>query len=235
MGFAGRRKGDPVGVSDRSRMARPRRSWGARLGFQQTRWRLPDVAAPRSSLALDVGHLLALGAVASLPAGQNTSQPGVSGHPRTAGLGLRVAAKPKSPYVQVAKKDDPEPADAPAGDEHPFPQHLKAPALDGGVEWINTAGPIDLQHLRGKFVLLDFWTYCCINCMHILPELKKLEQAYPNELVVIGVHSAKFATEQDSKNIREAIQRYEIEHPVINDAQSRDLGQFGVNSWPTLC
>ena len=68
-------------------------------------------------------------------------------------------------------------------------------------------------------MLLDFWTYCCINCMHILPELKKLEHAYPNEIVVIGVHSAKFAGEQDSKNIREAVLRYEIEHPVVNDAE----------------
>ena len=54
--------------------------------------------------------------------------------------------------------------------------------------------------------------------MHILPELKKLEKQYPNELVVIGVHSAKFDTEKDTDNIREAILRYEIEHPVVNDA-----------------
>jgi thiol-disulfide isomerase/thioredoxin len=122
-----------------------------------------------------------------------------------------------------------------AGDEHPFENRFQAPSLDGGVEWINTAGPIDLRQLRGKFVLLDFWTYCCINCMHILPELKKLEQAYPNEIVVIGVHSAKFATEQDSKNIAEAIERYEIEHPVVNDAQHFLWNKYGVQSWPTLC
>ncbi|REK10974.1 MAG: hypothetical protein DWQ37_15905 [Planctomycetota bacterium] len=103
------------------------------------------------------------------------------------------------------------------------------------MEWINTAGPIDLQRLRGKFVLLDFWTYCCINCMHILPELKKLEHAYPNEIVVIGVHSAKFETEQDSENIREAVERYEIEHPVINDARHVIWDKFQVRSWPTLC
>src|SRR5262249_40407746 len=95
--------------------------------------------------------------------------------------------------------------------QHPFPRRQPAPSLDGGVEWINTAGPIDLKLLRGKFVLLDFWTYCCINCMHILPELKKLEHAYPNEIVVIGVHSAKFAAEQDSEQIHNAIKRYEIE------------------------
>jgi len=116
----------------------------------------------------------------------------------------------------------------------PFARRFPAPSLDGGVEWINTAGPIELEQLRGKFVLLDFWTYCCINCMHILPELKKLERAYPNEIVVIGVHSAKFETEEDSKNIREAVERYEIEHPVVNDARHAIWRKFEVQSWPTL-
>jgi thiol-disulfide isomerase/thioredoxin len=83
-------------------------------------------------------------------------------------------------------------------------------------------------------VLVDFWTYCCINCMHVLPELKKLEHAYPNELVVIGVHSAKFDGEQDSQNIREAVARHEIEHPVVNDAEMRIWNKFGARSWPTL-
>ncbi|HEY3391418.1 MAG TPA: thioredoxin-like domain-containing protein, partial [Lacipirellulaceae bacterium] len=96
--------------------------------------------------------------------------------------------------------------------QNPFPTRVAAPPLDGG-EWVNTAGPMSLADLRGRFVLLDFWTYCCINCMHVLPELKKLEHAYPNELVVIGIHSAKFEGEQVSENIREAAQRYEIEHP----------------------
>ncbi len=120
-------------------------------------------------------------------------------------------------------------------DASPFARKMKAPSLDGGVEWVNTAGPIDLKELRGKFVLLDFWTYCCINCMHILPELKKLEHAYPNEIVVIGVHSAKFENERDTQNIRDAIERHEIEHPVVNDSRHVLWNKFEVNSWPTLC
>jgi DNA-binding beta-propeller fold protein YncE len=123
------------------------------------------------------------------------------------------------------------PQDAPAP---PFPHRFKAPDLTGGVDWINTSGPLELADLKGKFVLLDFWTFCCINCMHILPELKKLEAAYPNELVVIGVHSAKFAGEKDSKNIAEAVQRYEIQHPVVNDANHTIWDRFDVESWPTL-
>lgn len=103
------------------------------------------------------------------------------------------------------------------------------------IDWINTGGKeIKPEDLRGKFVLLDFWTYCCINCMHILPELKKLEQAYPNELVVIGVHSAKFDNEKDSRNITDAVLRYEIEHPVANDNKMAIWNEFNVRSWPSL-
>lgn len=110
-----------------------------------------------------------------------------------------------------------------------------APELEGGTEWLNCAGPLRLKDLRGKIILLDFWTYCCINCMHILPDLEKLEAKYPNELVVIGVHSAKFSAEKDSKNIREAILRYHIKHPVVNDANKRIWNAYDANWWPTFC
>ena len=63
-----------------------------------------------------------------------------------------------------------------------------------------------------QIVLLDFWTYCCINCLHVIHELQRLEADFPNELVVIGVHSAKFPNEGESENIRQAILRYDIEH-----------------------
>ncbi|GAB6165793.1 thioredoxin-like domain-containing protein [Thermostilla marina] len=116
----------------------------------------------------------------------------------------------------------------------PFPMQMPAPDLPNDLEWLNTSAPLDWRDLRGKFVLLDFWTYCCINCMHILPELAKLEEAYPNELVVIGVHSAKFSGERETANIREAVQRYEIRHPVINDHDMRLWRRFGVSAWPTL-
>jgi len=125
-------------------------------------------------------------------------------------------------------------AEGRAMSESPFRERVKVPPFPEGLSWINTAGPIQLSDLRGKFVLVDFWTYCCINCIHILPELKKLETAYPNNLVVIGVHSAKFAAEQDSKNIAEAVLRYRIEHPVVNDSNRVLWDRFGVNAWPTV-
>lgn len=116
----------------------------------------------------------------------------------------------------------------------PFQTQIPLGEFPPNVTWINTSGPIKLKDLRGKFVLLDFWTYCCINCMHILPELKKLEEKYPNELVVIGVHTAKFENEKDDQNIREAILRYRIEHPVINDHRYLLWNSFRVSSWPTI-
>jgi DNA-binding beta-propeller fold protein YncE len=114
-------------------------------------------------------------------------------------------------------------------------RRVEAPELNGGIAWLNTAGPIRLKDLRGKVVLLDFWTLCCINCMHVLPDLARLEKKYPNELVVIGVHTAKFQNEKNTESIRKAILRYEISHPVVNDAEQRIWEAFGSRSWPTLC
>ncbi|HTU23615.1 MAG TPA: thioredoxin-like domain-containing protein [Gemmataceae bacterium] len=114
-------------------------------------------------------------------------------------------------------------------------RRIPAPELEGGAAWLNTAGPIRLKDLRGKVVLLDFWTLCCINCMHVLPDLAKLEKKYPNELVVIGVHTAKFQNEKNTESIRKAILRYEISHPVVNDDNQRIWGAYDSSSWPTLC
>lgn len=113
-------------------------------------------------------------------------------------------------------------------------QIVPANAFVGGVEWINTQTPIRLEQLRGKFVLLDFWTYCCINCLQTLPDLKKIEQAYPNQLVVIGVHAPKFLGERDSENVREAVLRHNISHPVVNDANAIIARSFQVSGWPSL-
>jgi len=124
-------------------------------------------------------------------------------------------------------------SDAPA-DPSPGAPTVPEGILDGGIGWLNTSAPISMKDLRGKVVLFDFWTYCCINCMHVLPDLKFLEEKYPNELVVIGVHSAKFDNEKDSEAIRNAIMRYNIAHPVVNDSEMLIWRKFGVRAWPTL-
>jgi DNA-binding beta-propeller fold protein YncE len=123
--------------------------------------------------------------------------------------------------------------------EKPAPEdnrrRVEAPELTGGVAWLNTAGPLRLKDLRGKIVLLDFWTLCCINCMHVLPDLARLEKKYANELVVVGIHSPKFANEKNTESIRKAVLRYEIGHPVVNDAEQSIWNTYGSRSWPTLC
>jgi len=110
---------------------------------------------------------------------------------------------------------------------------VRAPEIQGGRGWLNTDKPLSLTALKGKIVLLDFWTYGCINCIHIIPDLKKLETKYANQLVVIGVHSAKFKNEKETENIRRIILRYEIEHPVYNDSEYAVWQSYGVRAWPT--
>jgi DNA-binding beta-propeller fold protein YncE len=110
---------------------------------------------------------------------------------------------------------------------------VHAPEISGGRGWLNTDKPLSIAALKGKIVLLDFWTYGCINCIHIIPDLKKLEAKYAKELVVIGVHSAKFQNEKETENIRRIILRYEIEHPVYNDSEYAVWQSYAVRAWPT--
>ncbi len=118
--------------------------------------------------------------------------------------------------------------------QSPYPTAPMAPELNGPVGWLNTNRPITLKQLRGKIVILDFWTYCCINCMHVIPELRALEEKYNKDLVVIGIHSAKFTNEKDTDHIRNAIMRYDIRHPVANDANLTLWHSYGITAWPTL-
>lgn len=118
--------------------------------------------------------------------------------------------------------------------ERSFAGTKPAPEFPAGLDWLNTDRALTLAQLRGKLVILDFWTYGCINCMHVIPELRRLEEEYPNELVVIGVHSAKFANEADTGNIRQILLRYRLEHPVVNDGDFLVWRIWGVRAWPTL-
>lgn len=111
---------------------------------------------------------------------------------------------------------------------------VRAPELPQDFPWLNCDNPLSLKQLKGRVVLLDFWTYCCINCLHILPDLKYFEQKYKDCLTVIGVHSAKFNNEENIENIRQAILRYDIEHPVIVDQNYYIWQQYAVKAWPTL-
>ncbi len=114
-------------------------------------------------------------------------------------------------------------------------QLVRAPRLQAAnLPWFNVHAPLDLPDLTGKLVILDFWTYCCINCIHIVPTLKRIEEAYPDDVVVIGVHSPKFPGEKVTANLIHAIERYEIVHPVVHDEAFSIWKQYAVRAWPTL-
>lgn len=110
---------------------------------------------------------------------------------------------------------------------------VRAPELAG--QWLNTGGAqLTLADLRGTFVLLDFWTFCCVNCLHVLDELRPLEERFAEVLTVVGVHSPKFAHEAVHANVVAAVERYEVHHPVLDDPQLATWKQYAVRAWPTL-
>jgi len=112
---------------------------------------------------------------------------------------------------------------------------VRAPDFTGASGWINTDKPVSIKDLRGQVVLLDFWTYCCINCMHVFPDLKYLEDKYHNQpVVILGVHSGKFDEEKDADNIRAAVLRHNIMHPVAVDNEYNVWNAYAIQSWPTL-
>src|SRR5690242_16493819 len=109
---------------------------------------------------------------------------------------------------------------------------VRAPELRGRG-WLNTDG-LTLSDLRGKIVILDFWTFCCINCLHVLDELRPLEAQYADALVIIGVHSPKFEHERDADALRAAVERYGVAHPVLDDPNLETWRQYAAKAWPTL-
>lgn len=125
------------------------------------------------------------------------------------------------------------PAPSPAGSSTRRAR-VRAPELQGAGGWIGTAEPLTLRGLRGRFVLLDFWTSCCVNCLHVLDELRPLEERYADVLVVVGVHSPKFAHEADHAALLDAVERYEVHHPVLDDPDLATWSQYAVRAWPTL-
>ncbi|HSU14167.1 thioredoxin-like domain-containing protein [Longimicrobium sp.] len=112
---------------------------------------------------------------------------------------------------------------------------VRAPDFRPELEWINTGGRhLTLADFRGRILVLDFWTYGCINCLHMIPELAELERRFPDEVIVAGVHSGKFINERVTANIARACERLGVHHPVLNDRQFRTWREYTVNAWPTL-
>src|SRR2546421_315683 len=117
----------------------------------------------------------------------------------------------------------------------PLGPRVRAPELQGRG-WLNTGGKaLTLADLRGKIILLDFWTFCCVNCLHVLDELRPLEERYDDVLTVIGVHSPKFEHEKDPEALAAAVERYGVRHPVLDDPQLIMWDRYAARAWPTLC
>ncbi|MGN0064924.1 MAG: NHL domain-containing thioredoxin family protein [Nocardioides sp.] len=110
---------------------------------------------------------------------------------------------------------------------------VRAPELTGRG-WLNVAAPLSTADLRGRFVLLDFWTFCCINCLHVLDELRPVEERWSEELVVVGVHSPKFVHEADPDALVAAVERYAVTHPVLDDPELTTWQAYTARAWPTL-
>ncbi len=111
---------------------------------------------------------------------------------------------------------------------------VRSPELVGRG-WLNTGGEqVTLAGLRGKIVVLDFWTFCCVNCLHVLDELRPLEERYGDVLVLVGVHSPKFEHEADAAALAAAVERYEVHHPVLDDPELVTWKAFAARAWPTL-
>ncbi|MFJ8954014.1 NHL domain-containing thioredoxin family protein [Streptomyces sp. NPDC102381] len=112
---------------------------------------------------------------------------------------------------------------------------VRAPELVGQGGWLNTGGSeYSLADLRGRIVILDFWTFCCINCLHVLDELRELEEKHRDTVVIIGVHSPKFVHEAEHAAVVDAVERYGVEHPVLDDPELATWKQYAVRAWPTL-
>ncbi|MFD9011089.1 NHL domain-containing thioredoxin family protein [Streptomyces sp. NPDC059552] len=112
---------------------------------------------------------------------------------------------------------------------------VRAPELIGKGGWLNTGGKeLTLADLRGKCVVVDFWTFCCINCLHVLDELRELEEKHRDTVVIIGVHSPKFVHEAEHAAVVDAVERYQVHHPVLDDPELATWKQYAVRAWPTL-
>ncbi|MGI5469736.1 NHL domain-containing thioredoxin family protein [Streptomyces sp. CA-132043] len=112
---------------------------------------------------------------------------------------------------------------------------VRAPELVGKGGWLNTGDKeLTLSDLRGRIVVLDFWTFCCVNCLHVLDELRELEERHRDTVVIIGVHSPKFVHEAEHQAVVDAVERYEVEHPVLDDPELATWKQYAVRAWPTL-
>jgi thiol-disulfide isomerase/thioredoxin len=144
--------------------------------------------------------------------------------------------------VNMEQKVTEKPVDAPASQpatpspaaSADLPDYGLAPELENSV-WLNVDRPLRLQDLRGKVVLLDMWTFGCINCQHVIPSLRSWYQDYKDQgLVVIGNHFPEFQYESELGNLKDAIQRLDVPYPVAQDNDGNTWRAYDNHYWPSL-
>ena len=114
-------------------------------------------------------------------------------------------------------------------------QRKAAPALDGATSWLDVDHPLTLAELKGRVVVVDFWTSGCINCIHTLATLKKVEERFAGQpVVVIGIHSPKFDAEGESARLASTLEAYDLHHPVAVDGKHALWDRWGAEAWPTV-
>ena len=199
-----------------------------------------SVRRPRSGLArLAVGTVAALLLLVACAPGDSGDPATASADTATADLGEPQPASPTD-TADPAGGTSADAAGATASTETgpidlTFEGSAAAPEFPAGYDWFNVDRPLSMSgDLRGKIVMLDFWTQGCINCIHIIPDLHRLAEEYPDELVVVAVHWAKFDTERTSEAVEAASIRYGRQHPIVNDDQELLRRAYGVNAWPTV-
>jgi thiol-disulfide isomerase/thioredoxin len=110
----------------------------------------------------------------------------------------------------------------------------EAPELTGIDRWLNS-GPLSIKALQGQVILIDFWTYSCINCLRTLPYVARWHERFKDRgLVVIGVHTPEFAYEKPAKNLQAAVERHAIKYPVAQDNEYSTWKAFGNEYWPAV-
>jgi uncharacterized protein len=193
----------------------------------------PDAEDTRTLLAEVRRRVLPL-TVRAVVASDTPLVPWMAERPRNRGRATAYLCEamtcqlPTSDPKELAALLDDKPKEA-----QPLRDH--APELPSAADsWIN-ATPMSLADLRGSVVVLDFWTYACINCMHVLPVLAEVEAAFEGEpLVVIGVHANKFPTEAEREHVVRAVARHHVRHPVVLDPGHDLWDRYTIRAWPSL-
>jgi thiol-disulfide isomerase/thioredoxin len=116
----------------------------------------------------------------------------------------------------------------------PLKTSVKAPEFTGISQWLNSA-PLTMEQLRGKVVLVDFWTYSCINCVNTLSHVSSWHKKYKDQgLVIVGIHTPEYAFERSTDNVKTAIKRFGIEYPVAQDNRYATWNAYSNRYWPAF-